>query len=142
MATKRKKQKAETIQAVVASGTESQRFVLVGTYKGDQLTKWRGWYNYPISDDDKISTEDAANITELWLFNGRKDQRNYKAEFVGIKTRKELIDGYGYPAKGKAHGNKYLLFKTEFKYRHKGDIPEDAECDVQKQMQDSLAFSP
>ena len=26
-----------------------ERFVLVGTYKGDQLTKWRGWYNYPIS---------------------------------------------------------------------------------------------
>ena len=22
--------------------------VLVGTYKGDQLTDWRGWYSYPI----------------------------------------------------------------------------------------------
>ncbi len=21
------------------------RIVLVGTYKGEQLTKWRGWYN-------------------------------------------------------------------------------------------------
>lgn len=31
-----------------------ERIVLVGTYKGDQLTKWRRWYNYPISDDDKI----------------------------------------------------------------------------------------
>ena len=30
----------------------SGRVVLVGTYKGDQLTKWRGWYNYPISDED------------------------------------------------------------------------------------------
>ena len=28
------------------------RIVLVGTYKGDQLTKWRGWYNYPVSNDD------------------------------------------------------------------------------------------
>ncbi len=127
MATRRKKQKDDTVQAVVASGTESQRFILVGTYKGDQLTKWRGWYNYPISEDDKISTEDAAKINELWLFKGKKEQRNYKAEFVGIKTRKELIDGYGYPAKGKAHGDKYLLFKTDFKYQHKGDIPEDAE---------------
>ena len=102
------------------------RIVLVGTYKGDQLTKWRGWYNYPIPEDDKIGAEDAAKITELWLFNGKKEQRNYKAEFVGIKTRKELIDDFGYPAKGKAHGDKYLLFKTDFKYQHKGDVPEDA----------------
>ena len=110
-----------------SSTIKVDRVVLVGTYKGDQLTKWRGWYNYPISADDKISTEDAAKITELWLFKGKKEQRNYKVEFVGIKTRKELIDGYGYPAKGKAHGDKYLLFKTDFKYQHKGDIPEDAE---------------
>lgn len=123
----KKKQKVKKVQKIVPTGSKAQRCVLVGTYKGDQLTKWRGWYNYPISDDDKIGTEDAAKITELWLFNGKKDQRNYKAEFVGIKTRKELIDGYGYPAKGKAHGDKYLLFKTDFKYQHKGDIPEDAE---------------
>ena len=108
-------------------GKGESRTVLIGTYKGDQLTKWRGWYNYPISDDDKIGAEDAAKITELWLFNGKKDQRSYKAEFVGIKTRKELVDDYGYPAKGKAHGDKYLLFKTDYKYQHKGDIPEDAE---------------
>lgn len=102
------------------------RIVLVGTYKSDQLTKWRGWYNYPISDKDKITEADAAKITELWLFKGTKDQRTYKAEFVGIKTRQELIDGFGYPAQGKAHGDNYLLFKTAFKYRHKGDVPEDA----------------
>ena len=104
-----------------------KRIVLVGTYKGKQLIDWRGWYNYPISDDDKITEAEAAEVTELWLFKGTKEQRNYKAYFVGIKTRRELIDGYGYPAKGKAHGNKYLLFKTEFKYQHKNDIPEDAE---------------
>ena len=110
-----------------------KRCVLVGTYKGDQLTKWRGWYNYPISEDDKIGAEDAAKITELWLFSGRKckdrdfSRLSYKVSFVGIKTRKELIDDYGYPAKGKAHGDKYLLFKTDFKYQHKGDVPEDAE---------------
>lgn len=104
------------------------RIVLVGTYKGDQLTKWRGWYNYPISDNDKIGADDAAKITELWLFNGTKEQKNYAAAFVGIKTWQELIDDYGYPAKGKAHGDKYLLFKTEFKYRHTGDVPQDATC--------------
>ena len=102
------------------------RVVLVGTYKGDQLTDWRGWYNYPISDEDKITETDAAKITELWLFKGTKEERRYKAEFVGIKTRKELIDGYGYPAKGKEHGDKYLLFKKTFKYHHNGAVPEDA----------------
>ena len=105
----------------------SGRMVLVGTYKGDQLTRWRGWYNYPISDEDKITESDAAKITELWLFKGTKDERRYKAQFIRIKTRQELIDEYGYPAKGKAHGDKYLLFKTEFKYRHKLDNPLDCE---------------
>ena len=121
---KKTKQKGREVrnQAVKAA-----RVVLVGTYKGDQLTAWRGWYNYPISDDDKITESDAAKITELWLFKGTKDERRYKAEFVGVKTRQELIDGYGYPAKGKAHGDKYLLFKAAFMYRHKADIPEDAE---------------
>ena len=122
-----KKQNSLSTTETVKSSTDGSRLVLVGTYKGDQLTKWRGWYNYPISDDDKITETDAASITELWLFNGTKAQRTYKAEFVGIKTRKELIGDYGYPAKGKAHGEKYLLFKTEYKYRHKGDVPEDAE---------------
>ena len=104
----------------------SNRFVLVGTYKGDQLTDWRGWYNYPISDDDKINEVDAAKIKELWLFKGTKDERRYKAEFVGVKTRKELIDEYGYPDMGKAHGEKYLLFRTAYKYRHGGAVPGDA----------------
>ena len=109
------------------SAKSLDRVVLVGTYKGDQLTKWRGWYNYPISDDDKITEVDAASITELWLFNGTKAQRTYKAEFVGIKTRQGLVGEYGYPAKGKPHGDKYLLFKTEFKYLHKLDNPLDCE---------------
>jgi hypothetical protein len=28
------------------------RVVLVGTYKGDQLAKWRGWYNWPLKETD------------------------------------------------------------------------------------------
>ena len=123
----KEKQIAVSRKATKADDFSSRRIVLVGTYKGDQLTEWRGWYNYPIPDDDKIGAEDAAKITELWLFKGKKEQRNYKASFVGIKTRQELISDYGYPAKGKAHGDKYLLFKTDFKYQHKGDVPEDAE---------------
>jgi hypothetical protein len=63
----------------------------------------------------------------------------------------ELVRDYGYPAKGKAHGDKYLLFKTAFKYLHENDNPLD--CDrviirtkdfarsskVSKQLKDYLA---
>ena len=28
------------------------RIVLVGTYKGDQLTRWPGWYCWPLGKDD------------------------------------------------------------------------------------------
>ena len=109
-----------------------KRCVLVGTYKGNQLEDWSGWYNYPIdTGNGELGTgngnpppsDDFSQINELWLFKGTKDQKTYKAEFVGVKTREELIRDYGYPAKGKAHGDKYLLFKTEFKYRHKLDNP-------------------
>ena len=119
-----KRQKATEIEPMENA---EKRFVLVGTYKDDQLTRWRGWYNWPISYKDEISEADAARITELWLFQGTKAQRNYKAEFVGVKTREELVRDYGYPAKGKAHGERYLLFKTQFKYRHKLDNPLDCE---------------
>ena len=110
-----------------AEEARQKRIVLVGKYKGDQLTKWHGWYNYPISEKDKITEADAAKITELWLFNGTKDQKTYAAEFVGVKTRDDLVRDYGYPATGKAHGEKYLLFKTAFKYRHENENPLD--CD-------------
>lgn len=106
--------------------TEDRRIVLVGTYKGDQLAKWRGWYNYPVSEADQIAEADAASIAELWLFKGTKEQKTYKAEFVGVKTREELVRDYDYPAKGRAHGEKYLLFKTKLKYQHKLTPPEDA----------------
>ena len=108
-------------------GTKRPRIVLVGTYKKGQFAKWRGWYNYPISAKDKITAADAAKINELWLFCGTTSQKTYAAEFVGVKTRAELVRDYGYPAKGKAHGDKYLLFKTAFKYRHALDNPLD--CD-------------
>lgn len=64
--------------------TEDRRIVLVGTYKGDQLAKWRGWYNYPVLEADQIAEADAASIAELWLFKGTKEQKTYKAEFVGV----------------------------------------------------------
>ena len=121
------RKREEQAENGVSHGRGDAHAVLVGTYKGDQLKKWRGWYNYPVSDNDKITEADAAKIGELWLFNGTKDERRYKAEFVGVKTRAELVADYGYPAKGKAHADRYLLFKTALKYRHKDDVPEDAE---------------
>lgn len=114
--------------AVLDKETEAAaRIVLVGTYKGDQLAKWPGWYNYPISDDDRIGADDAAKITELWLFNGTKERKDFSAEFVGIKTRQELVDGYGYPAMGRAHGDRYLLFRTTPRYGNCGGVPDEAE---------------
>ena len=113
--------------AYSCAASKTRRVVLVGTYKGDQLSRWRGWYNYPISGSDTITDADAASIAELWLFKDKKDLKTYKAEFVGIKTRKELVEQYSYPAKGKAHGDKYLLFKTEFTYQFAAMPPEEAE---------------
>ncbi len=132
---KKKKGKANTASAEIPSQAKSDtkhecgssRIVLVGTYKGNQLTEWREWYNYPISAKDEISEEDAAKINELWLFQGTNEQEFYKAEYVGTKTRKELIDQYDYPAKGKAHGEKYLLFKRWFKYRCDAAQTEEAD---------------
>lgn len=87
--------------------------ILIGTYWVGQFKKWKGYYNYPISDADKIDPKSYAKINELWLFNGAKSQRTFAAEFVGVKTRKELVAEYKYPAKGSGHGDKYLLFKIK-----------------------------
>lgn len=94
---------------------ENKTIVLVGTYKGDQLTKWPDFYNYPITEKDKIKEQYAALINELWLFKGKTGPKTYVATFVGVKTREELITDYAYSASGKAHAKKYLLFKIEEK---------------------------
>ena len=90
-------------------------------------------------------------VTELWLYKGTADERRYRAEFVGVKTREELIRDYGYPGGGdlshaeaqrrrdgrgkrpacpKPHGTHYALFKTELLYRHKNDLPGEADAVV------------
>lgn len=153
MSREKKKQDQQTNNE--ADEVVSRRVVLVGTYKGDQLTRWRGWYNYPIGDDDfsckgrkggragSPLPADLSRINELWLFQGTSGQKKYKAEFVGVKTREELIRDYGYPAGNggrgtvngragaprapKPHGDRYALFKTQFIYPHGDAVPEDAE---------------
>ena len=91
-----------------------------------------------------------SSVTELWLYRGTADERRYRAEFIGVKTREELIHDYGYPggdvsatknaknAKGgsrlsrppKPHGTHYALFKTELLYRHKNAPQEEADAVV------------
>ena len=146
-----RRKSCESGKSLPAGEKPCRRIVLVGTYKGDQLTRWRGWYNYPLGDGEQGTGNgvvgsrvprdrgravlmkppqlpaDFSRINELWLFQGTKDQRTYKAEFVGVKTREELIRDYGYPATSRPHGTHYALFKTEFKYRHKLDNPLDCE---------------
>ena len=87
--------------------------ILIGTYWVGQFKQWKGYYNYPISDADKIDPKSYARINELWLFNGSKAQRTFVAEFVGVKTRKELVSEYKYPATGAGHSDKYLLFRIK-----------------------------
>jgi DNA (cytosine-5)-methyltransferase 1 len=120
-------QKKRSANKDAAEESVAKKVVLVGTYKGDMLTKWRDWYCYPVRASDKISEADAAKINTLWLFKGAAEQKNYKAEFVGVKTRAELVRDYGYPAEGKAHGEKYLLFRKTALYRIQDTPPEEAE---------------
>ena len=92
---------------------EAKKVVLVGTYKSGQLEKWPGFYNYPICDGDKIESEFAKRVNEIWLFNAKKEPVCLKAKFVGFKTREELKSEFGYPAKGKPHGTgNYILYAT------------------------------
>ena len=106
------------------------KVVLVGTYKGKQLERWSGYYNYPGGNGERgtgngseaapanISTLQPFNLStlqrvnELWLFQGAMAGRFYSAEYVGIFTRDELKEKFGYPATGKAHGERYALYKT------------------------------
>ena len=90
-----------------------KKTVLVGTYRGGQLEKWPGYYNYPLTDKDAFDLESAKKVNELWLFRGAADGRFYSAQFVGEFTRDELKAKFGYPAaSGKGHGSRYLLYKT------------------------------
>ena len=77
--------------------------VLVGTYKEKQLSwiKRHGIYNYPVKDGDEFDEKSFASIKELWLYADVKGTRHvFAAEFVGIKTRDDLVNEYGYPANG------------------------------------------
>ena len=120
-----KRQKIKDVQQIVASDSESQRFVLVGTYKKepDQL-KWIGrrhLYNYPLSAEEAQQQNAGwSKVKELWLYSGLKDKRHiYTAEFVGIKSRKDFhAEHPDYPkGNGKGHGDFYAVFSVRHKYQ-------------------------
>ena len=119
---KRKQHKTKNIQEIVAAGSESQRFVIVGTYKKepDQL-KWIGkrhLYNYPLSAEESQLPNDVwSKVKELWLYSGSKDKRHiYAAEFVGVKSRKDFLAEHPDYPKGKSkHGDYYAVFSVKFK---------------------------
>lgn len=100
----------------------AKRVVLVGTYKAGQLARWPGFYNYPLAVGDAVDAEAAKAVNELWLFNGVKDAQYFAAEFVGRFTRDELVRDWGYPAKGRAHGDgAYLLYRIQPTYAPAND---------------------
>ena len=45
-------------QTKTADGAAQRRVVLVGTYRGDQLKDWPGWYCWPL-DGDASATKSA-----------------------------------------------------------------------------------
>ena len=87
----KKKQKAKSVQEIVTSETESQRCVLVGTYKKktDQL-KWIGkrhLYNYPLSTEEaKTGADGWGKVKELWLYSGSKDRRRITPQNLSVSS--------------------------------------------------------
>lgn len=137
-------------------GKTRKRVVLIGTYRGNQLSEWPGWYCWPLSNKADASCANAdirckagkidssgytrngnhktntpygfEYVTELWLFRGTAAQKNYRCVFVGVMTRAELVRNYGYPATGTPHGDRYALFKTEPLYRLENGAVEEADA--------------
>lgn len=102
---------------------EDDAFVLVGTYKKDEgQLDWinnRCIYNYPLSKEESTQAKPILEkISELWLYSGKNDNRHiYKAEFLGIKSRKEFLGEFpDYPKGKKKHGDFYAVFKVAFEY--------------------------
>lgn len=92
--------------------------VLVGTYRAKQLAfiENEGIYNYPIGENDKLKSEDASKVKELWLYAGRVkvERKVFAATFVGIQSREEFLAAHPkYPKSSKSKHTRYLVFKVE-----------------------------
>lgn len=119
------------------SGGGSKKVVLIGTYLTGQFDKWRGYYNYPIMKGESADPAAYEKVSELWLFKGQKNGLYRVAEFIGIKTRSELVKEYKYPAKGKGHGERYALYKTHVLY-----VPSEESDKVIVRVRDFARRSP
>lgn len=84
---------SDTAENAEAAARAKERAVLVGTYRKGQLRQWRGWYNYPISGEDKITGAAAAGVDELWLFCGTRGERRYEAQFAGFRLAMQAVGG-------------------------------------------------
>ena len=104
------KKRPKKVKPAPLSST-ARRLVLIGTYKGNQIEDWPGYYNYPIRDDDIVDEESGKDINEIWLFKGNEEGRFFTAQFIGKFTRGQLTKQFGYPARGKAHSDSYLLYR-------------------------------
>lgn len=80
------------------------KVVLVGVYHVKRFEKMKKIYSYPLFNTDVKSIEWFNNISELWLFDEKKCQKKYAAEFVGIKSEKN-------EQSPKKNFEKYALFK-------------------------------
>lgn len=114
----RKKKLATKKTAPEAAEKQTPSVVLAGTYKDKQLDfiERDGIYNYPIGENDKLKSEDASKVKELWLYAGRTkvERKVFAAEFVGIQTREEFLAAHPkYPKGSKSKHTRYLVFKVE-----------------------------
>lgn len=99
---------------------ENKTVVLVGTYKGDQLTEIEefGLYSFPLKRADALQTKGWERIRELWLYANKDDSRRvYQASFLGIKTLREFRDEYPkYPNKQDFVATHYAVFSISSSY--------------------------
>lgn len=61
MAQRLLKAKPRKVAPKKAPVEQSKKIVLVGTYKGKQLDRWPGYYNYPLGEDEFSATKSAKN---------------------------------------------------------------------------------
>lgn len=114
---KTNRKKIKTLNPVPNVDKKTPSVVLVGTYKENQLAfiEREGVYNYPIGEEDKLKSEDAACVKELWLYADRtKATRHvFEASFVGIQTREEFLAAHPKYPKGKSKHTRYLVFTAK-----------------------------
>ncbi len=90
--------------------------ILVGTYRANLLKKWilpKGFYNYPVHEEDLAIKSAAPDVRELWLYAGKTNKLRFSASFIRELSSDDL-DTLGYPSRGnhKPHSDHYILFKV------------------------------